>query len=164
VVGVEADIQGLQSDRNDIVRGTFTSFDQPAVVESVDVIREGGLNGFGTVRARGGIAFDRILVFGTGGFAAARREGDRLDGYAIGGGVEFDIAYFMPFLGPSAKGFLPVSTLTIEGLFVNLGEDRGPRSGVLGGLPSGELPGSAIRLRRSESDFGIARAKINLLF
>jgi outer membrane immunogenic protein len=130
----------------------------------VDVIREGGLDGFATLRARGGIAFDRFLVFGTGGFAFARQEGDRRDGYAIGGGVEFDIAYFLPFLGGSAKGFLPVSTLTIEGLFVNLDEAGGPRSGVVGGTPTGGLPWSKISVRQDENDFSIVRAKINLLF
>jgi outer membrane immunogenic protein len=99
VLGVEADGQALVGSRNN--NNNFFNF---------------GDNGdntrfLGTVRARGGIAFDRVLVYGTGGFAYGT--GPRINnfnpllvgvspffnnvdngnnwlvGYAVGGGVEW---------------------------------------------------------------------------
>ncbi len=42
---------------------------------------------FGTVRGRLGVAFDRLMVYGTGGFAY----NTHTDGYAVGGGVEYSL-------------------------------------------------------------------------
>ena len=93
VLGVEVDIQGsgIRDTTHDINFGdTATS----------------KLNWFGTVRGRVGYAFDRALVFATGGFAYGGVE-NRLSGpllvgspyifdgvatgYVLGGGVEFKI-------------------------------------------------------------------------
>lgn len=60
---------------------------------------------FGTVRGRAGVAFDRALVYGTGGFAFA----DGGNGWTAGGGVEYAFTNNL-----SAK---------VEGLYVNV--DRG---------------------------------------
>jgi outer membrane immunogenic protein len=60
---------------------------------------------FGTVRARAGVAFDRALVYATGGFAFA----DDRNGWVVGGGIEY--------------AFTNNLTAKIEGLYVNL-EDR----------------------------------------
>ena len=62
---------------------------------------------FGTVRGRVGVAFDRVLVFGTGGFAYS----DRATGYAYGGGVEYGITNNI--------------TIRAEYLRVNLGNGGG---------------------------------------
>jgi outer membrane immunogenic protein len=57
----------------------------------------GELNSFGTIRGRLGVAFDRALVYGTGGWAfgnnelktAVRSDDKWHNGYAIGGGLEY---------------------------------------------------------------------------
>jgi outer membrane immunogenic protein len=60
---------------------------------------------FGTVRARAGVAFDRALIYATGGFAFA----DDATGWTVGGGLEYAFTNNL-----SAK---------IEGLYVNLDQD-----------------------------------------
>jgi outer membrane immunogenic protein len=60
---------------------------------------------FGTVRARAGVAFDRALIYATGGFAFA----DDASGWTVGGGLEYAFTNNL-----SAK---------IEGLYVNLDQD-----------------------------------------
>ena len=60
---------------------------------------------FGTVRARAGVAFDRALIYATGGFAFA----DGATGWTVGGGLEYAFTNNL-----SAK---------IEGLYVNLDQD-----------------------------------------
>jgi len=60
---------------------------------------------FGTARARAGVAFDRALVYATGGFAFA----DDANGWTVGGGVEYAFTNNL-----SAK---------VEGLYVNLDTD-----------------------------------------
>jgi outer membrane immunogenic protein len=81
-----------------------------------------GIEYFGTVRARAGVAFDRVLVYATGGFAFGGFDGgnggfvddgdDIQGGYAVGGGIEY--------------AFTNNLTAKIEGLYVNL--DRGNKS------------------------------------
>jgi outer membrane immunogenic protein len=61
---------------------------------------------FGTVRARAGVAFDRALIYATGGFAFA----DDANGWTVGGGLEYAFTNNL-----SAK---------IEGLYVNLDQDN----------------------------------------
>jgi outer membrane immunogenic protein len=60
---------------------------------------------FGTARARAGVAFDRALVYATGGFAFA----DNTNGWSVGGGVEYAFTNNL-----SAK---------VEGLYVKLDTD-----------------------------------------
>ena len=43
----------------------------------------------GTVRGRLGVAFDRVFLYGTGGYAYNLRN----DGYAVGGGLEFAVTH-----------------------------------------------------------------------
>ena len=68
---------------------------------------------FGTVRARAGVAFDRALIYATGGFAFT--DGD--SGWTVGGGVEYAFTNNL-----SAK---------VEGLYVNLDRNN-DRFGVVG--------------------------------
>jgi len=60
---------------------------------------------FGTVRARAGVAFDRALLYATGGWAFT----DNRNGWTLGGGLEYAFTNNL-----SAK---------IEGLYVNLEDD-----------------------------------------
>ncbi|MBB4040991.1 outer membrane immunogenic protein [Microvirga flocculans] len=85
VVGLEGDIQ-------------YADFGGDHVVFDRD-------DWFGTVRARAGVAFDRALVYATGGFAFA----DDANGWTVGGGLEYAFTNNL-----SAK---------IEGLYVSLDQD-----------------------------------------
>jgi|GEM_PF-1022324 len=62
VLGVEADIQAAA------IGGRMSS----ASIGNVDLTINNKMDAFGTVRGRVGYAFDRVLVYGTGGFAAGR--------------------------------------------------------------------------------------------
>ena len=66
---------------------------------------------FGTVRARAGVAFDRVLVYATGGLAYT----DDNTGWAVGGGVEWALP--VNWFGSSAV------TFGLEGLWVSFEED-----------------------------------------
>lgn len=81
------------------------------------------MNVFGTVRGRAGVAFDRFLVYGTGGFAYANIDtkvsfpgiANASDtnthlGWTAGGGVEVAIT--------------PNWSAKVEYLFADLGEER----------------------------------------
>ncbi|MBA1157122.1 outer membrane protein [Microvirga mediterraneensis] len=93
VVGLEGDIQYADFGGNDILLadGTVADFNNS--------------DWFGTVRARAGVAFDRALIYATGGFAFA----DGATGWTVGGGIEYAITNNL-----SAK---------VEGLYVNLDQD-----------------------------------------
>jgi outer membrane immunogenic protein len=94
VVGLEGDIQYADFGSE----GAFIGTDGA----TYDIDRS---DWFGTVRARAGVAFDRALIYATGGFAFA----DDANGWTVGGGVEYAFTNNL-----SAK---------IEGLYVNLDND-----------------------------------------
>lgn len=148
VAGVEADIQ-------------YAGLDiEPAVVPGFFPITRGGLEWFGTVRARLGFAFDRALIYATGGFAyggfddarfpfVARgvfaNDGDVEGGYTLGGGFEY--------------AFTPNLSAKLEGLYVNL--DRGTGTGVVGFTAAGRPVAGRFN---SEFEFGVFRAGLNYRF
>jgi outer membrane immunogenic protein len=86
VFGLEADFQGADLSNS----GTFAG-----------VTLSGKTNAFGTVRGRIGYAWDRAMIYATGGWAYARNEvsasaggatissSEWRSGYAIGGGLEY---------------------------------------------------------------------------
>ena len=63
----------------------------------VPLLVRGELNSFGTIRGRLGVAFDRALLYGTGGYAFGNTKIDggilggsaTQHGYAVGGGLEY---------------------------------------------------------------------------
>jgi outer membrane immunogenic protein len=96
VAGLETDIQGTGFDGENSRR-----FDP-----------EGGI--FGTVRGRVGFAFDRFLVYGTGGFAYSdvnvkKNNDDWKYGWTAGGGVEAAVTDNI--------------TVKVEYLYADLGDD-----------------------------------------
>jgi outer membrane immunogenic protein len=120
VLGIEADIQG--ADISDKVSG-------------VAVGLESRLNYFGTVRGRLGLAFDRALVYATGGFAYGEVENsfaflgtfkarDTQTGYTLGGGVEYKINSSWSVKGEYQFISLDASDSTLG----NLGFNGGDRS------------------------------------
>jgi outer membrane immunogenic protein len=92
VVGVEGDLQ-------------WADFGDARFQIGDDVFEAGNDDWFGTVRARAGVAFDRALIYATGGFAFA----DEANGWTVGGGLEYAFTNNL-----SAK---------VEGLYVNLDQD-----------------------------------------
>ncbi|WP_243368918.1 outer membrane protein [Microvirga solisilvae] len=92
VVGVEGDLQWADFGS--------TTYVFPAGTVTVD-----SDDWFGTVRARAGVAFDRALIYATGGFAFA----DDRNGWTLGGGLEY--------------AFTNNLTMKVEGLYVNLEDE-----------------------------------------
>ena len=97
VVGLEGDIQYADFGAD----GTF-DFDGDGVFDD----DFDSSDWFGTVRARAGVAFDRALIYATGGFAFA----DDANGWTVGGGVEY--------------AFTNNLSLKVEGLYVSLDADN----------------------------------------
>ena len=95
VVGLEGDIQYADFGSE----GAFIGTDGA----TYDLDRS---DWFGTVRARAGVAFDRALIYATGGFAFA----DDANGWTVGGGVEY--------------AFTNNLSLKVEGLYVSLDADN----------------------------------------
>jgi outer membrane immunogenic protein len=186
VVGVETDIQGIDLDRDH----SINDFSFRSNGDGIDVLRgdifavrngASSLDYFGTIRGRLGYAWDRVLVYGTGGFAygggdnndgcptevAGRFVGqfcDRGDdtrwGYAVGGGFEWALPVSaVNFFGSSAV------TFGVEGLYVNLDDDDGDRRLAGFSTVTGDrifVDGS--RNGENETDFGLVRAKLNFKF
>ena len=116
-----------------------------------------GVDGFGTVRGRLGVAFDRALVYATGGLAwrtdednntrlgrlgNAFRNNDDNIGFTVGGGVEYAFTNNL-----SAK---------VEGLYVDFSENNDTRRarGLFGrGAPN-----------LGAGEFGLVRAGLNYRF
>jgi outer membrane immunogenic protein len=96
VVGLEGDIQYADFGGDDRF-----DFDDDGILDD----DFNNSDWFGTVRARAGVAFDRALIYATGGFAFA----DDATGWTVGGGLEYAFTNNL-----SAK---------IEGLYVNLDQD-----------------------------------------
>jgi outer membrane immunogenic protein len=110
VLGLEADIQGTTIGRSD----TFF-VGAPGVAVTVD--RD--LNWFATVRGRAGLAFDRVMIYATGGWAyvdygvdvtvaglVGASAGSSKSGWTVGGGLEW--------------AFLPNWSVKFEYLYVEI--------------------------------------------
>jgi outer membrane immunogenic protein len=100
VIGVEGDLQYA-----DLGGASYA-------VPGVGIVSYDNSDWFGTVRARAGFAFDRALVYATGGFAFA----DDRAGWTVGGGVEYAITNNL--------------SLKVEGLYVNLEDNDFNFAGV----------------------------------
>ena len=167
VIGVEADAQYADFGRD---RNRFLSTSPLAAQQ---VFNPGGLSGldfFGTVRGRLGYAFDRTLVYGTGGFAYGSGSADRSfggfagndsfrTGYAVGGGIEYALPTdsFLNFFRSSAV------TLKVEGLYVNL--DRNTRNqGAFVINAANNFPVVYSGIGRRSDEFAVVRAGLNYKF
>jgi len=149
VIGAEADIQWIDTDDNDAVfvpgpgfAGTFV----PGQFEN-------NADWWGTVRLRAGVAFDRFLVYATGGLAYTEDN----TGWTAGGGVEWALP--VNWFGSSAV------TLGLEGLWVSIDQDD-DNNGVIGTFtPVGGGPVNvSLPWGDDEQDFFVARAKLNFKF
>jgi outer membrane immunogenic protein len=168
VIGIEADAQYLDFGRNrnnallsgPLAPGFYVT--DPRGLSSLDF--------FGTVRGRLGYAFDRVLVYGTGGFAYGSGSSDRSfggyatndsfrTGYAVGGGIEYALPTdsFLNFFRSSAV------TLKVEGLYVNL--DRNTRNqGAFVINSATNFPVAYNNIGRRDDEFAVVRAGLNYKF
>jgi outer membrane immunogenic protein len=110
-----------------------------------------GIDWFGTVRGRLGYAIDRVLFYGTGGFAYGEGPGDRggiRTGWAAGGGVEYAL--------PSTS-WLNLDRAPITGSVIYARDQDGNNY---------YAPASALRSlnRNSSDDFVVARVGLNYKF
>ncbi|MCJ2015977.1 porin family protein, partial [Methylobacterium sp. E-065] len=168
VVGIEADAQYL-----DFGRSRNNAFINGALAPGYYVTDPRGLSSldyFGTVRGRLGYAFDRTLVYGTGGFAYGSGSADRSfggyagndsfrTGYAVGGGIEYALPTdsFLNFFRSSAV------TLKVEGLYVNL--DRNTRNqGAFVINAANNFPVVTSGVGRRSDEFAVVRAGLNYKF
>ena len=152
VVGLEADIQWADTgDDQDVV---FTPGAGNTGVFVPGEFENEGADWFGTVRARAGVAFDRVLVYATGGLAYTEDN----TGWVAGGGVEWALP--VNWFGSSAV------TFGVEGLWVSLDEDDDDNDGVIGTFtPTGGTPVTVSLPRdEDEQEFFVARAKLNFKF
>jgi outer membrane immunogenic protein len=138
VIGFETDIegsgiQGIQGPNQDVTL---------AYIGGGNTVTEGltrKLDFFGTARGRVGIAFDRILLYGTGGFAyggirdtytyvdtfgfsGASATSTTLTGYAAGAGLEY--------------AFAPNWTAKFEYQFIDLGRTTLALTEFIAGVPT----------------------------
>ena len=168
VVGVEADAQYL-----DFGRSRNNAFLVGPLAPGYYVTDPRGLSSldfFGTVRGRLGYAFDRTLVYGTGGFAYGSGSADRSfggyagndsfrTGWAVGGGIEYALPTdsFLNFFRSSAV------TLKVEGLYVNL--DRNTRNqGAFVINAANNFPVVYSGIGRRSDEFAVVRAGLNYKF
>ncbi|MBF9234339.1 outer membrane protein [Microvirga alba] len=147
VIGAETDIQYADIGRS---RNNDFLFLNPALVGFRNNNNSG--NYFGTVRARAGVAFDRTLVYLTGGFAYGDvGGGDRFfggsssnGGWTVGGGVEY--------------AFTNNITARLEGLYVNLERNKNNDFFALG------LVNTVGLTNNKNNEFGVVRAGLNYKF
>ena len=159
VVGLEADLQWADLGGSD---GAATFPAQWAVYDFEPAGAAGGIDWFGTVRARLGVAFDRALIYATGGFAYGGSDDDNdffsndddvRTGWTLGAGVEY--------------AFTNNLTAGIEGLWVNLDEDD---NGTFIGssIPVAGADRQAVEVvgadREDDNEFFVVRAKLNYKF
>lgn len=133
---------------------------------------------FGTVRGRVGMAFDRLLVYGTGGFAWKTNEDDKNGGRPPGafysafspgaaargrrvlaqldGGAETEVGWTVG--GGMEYAFAHNLSARIEGLYVNLGDSK---RRIVGVTNTGE---PIMAANGDRTDFALVRAGLNYRF
>jgi len=175
VVGIEADAAYTDLDRRRTYNATTSAADTFIPIPYTTTTRQ-GLDFLGTVRGRIGYAFDRFMIYGTGGFAygnvhyqtattinlpafginnqaiAAGRYSSIETGYAYGGGIEYALPTesFLNFFRSSAV------TLKVEYLHYDLGR----RNVAVADVPLAN-PVTYNSLARFRTEGNIIRAGLN---
>ncbi len=175
VLGIEGDIQytDFGRNKNNGFGNVFTAVPNaniaaplPGSGGNVALFNQQGNRSdyFGTVRGRLGYAFDRTLIYGTGGvafrdtggnngnsafgFNGASRQSEDI-GYAVGGGVEY--------------AFTPNITGKIEGLYVDFSDGSKGANNIVGVTNLGR-PIVSAGTRNQDDSFAVVRAGVNYKF
>ncbi|WP_046865951.1 outer membrane protein [Microvirga massiliensis] len=158
VIGAEADIQWADTDQN--INAVFVP--APGFVAGRDVFVPGVFNSnapewWGSVRARLGVAIDRVLIYATGGLAYTEDN----TGWVVGGGVEWALP--VNWFGSSAV------TFGVEGLWINIDSDNNNfNNGFVGTFSTpGRAPVAVVAPafdNNNDNEFGVVRAKLNFKF
>lgn len=160
VLGVETDAQYVDMSYKSTTTIQNGAQSDPRAPNNLDV--------FGTVRARIGYAFDRFLVYGTGGFAYgtgpatldfAPVDGGISKGWTAGGGLEYALSTdsFFNFFNSSAV------TLKAEALYVSVSRENFLRNMTAVTAPAFTVGGTTFS-RSQSNKFVAARAGINYKF
>uniref|UniRef100_UPI00191D0345 outer membrane protein n=1 Tax=Microvirga zambiensis TaxID=1402137 RepID=UPI00191D0345 len=153
VIGLETDIQWADTDQDETV--AFIPAGVPGTFVPGE-FRSNLSDWFGTVRARAGVAFDRVLIYATGGLAYT----DDTTGWVVGGGVEWALP--VNWFGSSAV------TFGLEGLWLSFDEDDDFGNNFVGRFtPAGggaPVDIFAPAVGSDDNDFFVARAKLNFKF
>lgn len=176
VIGIEADAQYVDFGRE---RNRFAATGPLAAQQVFNPAGVSSLDYFGTVRGRLGYAFDRTLVYGTGGFAYGSgggrdfglNNGSRNDfqtGWAAGAGLEYALPTdsFFNFFKSSAV------TFKVEGLYVNLDRGNNNSNGAFavnnaGATITTASPGVVLvsgGRQVNNTEFAVVRAGLNYKF
>ncbi|WP_029032723.1 outer membrane protein [Salinarimonas rosea] len=162
VLGAEADIQfvGLGDD------DTAAPISVTPATAGFEPLRRGisGVDWFGTVRLRAGYAFDRTLVYATGGLAYGGGDAARFE-TAAGNRVLFedDEVGFGWTLGAGLDYAVTNSLIVgLEGLYVNLDRDLDV-NGTAGFIGGAVVP-AASESNDDNVEFGVVRARLSYKF
>jgi len=156
VVGAETDIQWADTGNSEAVAfvpaGTLGTF-------VPGEFRNDLADWFGTVRLRAGVAFDRVLIYATGGLAYT----DNNTGWVAGGGVEWALP-----VGGLFGSIGSAATFGLEGLWVSVDNDNDfDANRPIGTFTSAGGPTVNVfapNLGNNDNEFFIARAKLNFKF
>lgn len=162
VVGVEGDLNWADIGRDGtlFVPGTYTFVGVTEIPATASIVTNGtGIDWFGTLRGRVGVAFDRALIYATGGFAFGGGGGnncgglllgcdddDWRGGWTVGGGLEY--------------AFTNNLTAKVEGLYVNLGDNNNAATAVYSPAANTVF----INNSRGDDTFGLIRVGVNYKF
>ena len=156
---------GYNLQSGNIVYGLEADFDWSHITGSYNDLNNSALGGtlgwFGTVRARAGYAFDRTLIFVTGGLAygkvksfatnfagsdyATVYQNKTETGWTLGAGAEYALTNNL--------------TVKTEYLYVSL-----PKTNVTLADPLADYPGGALATSKVKVDFSVLRAGVNYKF
>jgi len=157
VVGAETDIQWADTGNSEAV--AFVPFGSTGAFVPGE-FRNDLSDWFGTLRLRAGVAFDRVLIYATGGLAYTEDN----TGWVAGGGVEWALP-----VGGLFGSIGSAATFGIEGLWVSVDNDNdfdfnttpiGTFTPVGGPTRNVFAPD----IGNNDSEFFIARAKLNFKF
>jgi outer membrane immunogenic protein len=167
VVGVEADIQYADLGNNNNNTFVVTTGPGPAAPGFVFANTRNGIDWFGTVRARLGFAFDRALIYATGGFAYGGGDNNNSCGFAFGCTNNDDIRGGYTVGGGIEYAFTNNLTAKLEGLYVNL--DRSNNSTTFVGTTAGGVAfftpaGTFVGGGNRDTEFGVVRVGLNYKF
>jgi outer membrane immunogenic protein len=102
VLGIEADMQGTSLKASESMPGPFAIVAPfPINTGSANFTATESVTWFGTLRGRFGVAFDRLLIFMTGGLAM--------------GGVDVTQAYYFPAAAPGPVQYASNTSRTLNG-------------------------------------------------